>query len=1023
MKHVPWTFILPILWVSVFSCKKDNDMDPVAVTGGALSAEIVEMSPTGDEFLLSFTSDKAWTLSQTVPDDYPRWLIVDRQSGNAGTGVISLSAPLNDLRMDRETRLTFNAKDGTYATNVLVKQTYPYLIAALENAQSVPEISLTYDYDEYIGAGMAADRINISSNVTWGVMGEEESAHFNISPLEGEGDGAVLLFPSSPNFGKAPHTYEFDIVPLMENYAGDGYTEIPEVAADHFHVSMFQDNFLFLLDNVVNDINVSFSDMNDIYELTYLTDGSDEPMPGRDGDVPVSISIEAEKPWHVHECPAWISTNVRSGQNLTFEIAADGVNPTRQDRSGTIVLMPDEETRAIRNIAVVQEGYLFEMESDELDGNMTVEIAADDFEVHSMTLHTRGPWKILDLMPDWLDITPTSYQGKYSTSGISSHDISFRALDKNLEFDDRAADIVFSRTVKPVGMSEDPLDMDVRIVQKAFVFDVLPSPVLGEIPFLNTLPYQVEITCSGPWKIDSVPDWLNIPETSGEAGTTVIWVNAKTANPYEDRDRSAVVEVVSVDHENAGRNVRRSFEVLQRKYTFELIPGPDIRNIPAYKAAFPTYSANLQCSAPWEITVCPEWLSPDVTSGDGMEDVVLSFVPQVNSSESARSGTVAVRDSYKGRELSFEAVQDGFVFDGSPVSFDDIPVMNTLSYTVTFSLTAEAPWEVVSHPAWTNPSQLSGTAYSHGEATVNFVPEPNPELSRRSGIAVIRSKVNNGEKQVTFDQEPFEFDDSPESYEYTELDDKSESFHVKCSGPWSVDAPSWVKFSPSSGSSSATVSVSVTANTTLDERKADCRLISSLNGLVRNISIVQDAFEFDSEALSFSFGTIDDTEETFDIICSGSWTARNVPSWIELSASRGSGNENADPEEITLGVEDNMGVTDRKTVIAFTSDDNPSLVKNVTVTQAAFVFEVSPQTCGFGSGAGDERITVECSGEWTASCTASWVDISSVRTGSFEISVDENESDTERRATVTVRSTMNGLTKDILVTQAAGTAE
>ena len=52
MKHIPWTFILPILWVSVFSCKKDNDMDPVAVTGGALSAEIVEMSPTGDEFLL-----------------------------------------------------------------------------------------------------------------------------------------------------------------------------------------------------------------------------------------------------------------------------------------------------------------------------------------------------------------------------------------------------------------------------------------------------------------------------------------------------------------------------------------------------------------------------------------------------------------------------------------------------------------------------------------------------------------------------------------------------------------------------------------------------------------------------------------------------------------------------------------------------------------------------------------------------------------------------------------------------------
>ena len=113
--------VLPAIFISVLSCRKDDDMDLVAVTGGALSASDIELLPTGDEFALSFTSDRPWTMIiQTVP--YTDWLVVDKLSGKAGTSVVELSAPINDMRRDREASLTLRANDGSYEKQVLVFQ-------------------------------------------------------------------------------------------------------------------------------------------------------------------------------------------------------------------------------------------------------------------------------------------------------------------------------------------------------------------------------------------------------------------------------------------------------------------------------------------------------------------------------------------------------------------------------------------------------------------------------------------------------------------------------------------------------------------------------------------------------------------------------------------------------------------------------------------------------------------------------------------------------------------------------------
>ena len=236
MKYPAHLILLLLIPAAIISCKKDTA--PVAVAGGALSAENIELSPTGDEFLLTFSSDRPWTLSMTWPDGYPEWLDIDRQSGKAGTSVVSLTADLNDLRTDRSADIVFNADDGSYHTEIHVAQPYPYLIARHEDEPIVSGIDLYYAYDEYAGSENPADQIDISSNVQWGVISDKNPGNFNISQETGNGDGMLEIYPAAPNFGREPYTHVFDIVPFMEDDAGTGYIQIPEEATDHYRISL-----------------------------------------------------------------------------------------------------------------------------------------------------------------------------------------------------------------------------------------------------------------------------------------------------------------------------------------------------------------------------------------------------------------------------------------------------------------------------------------------------------------------------------------------------------------------------------------------------------------------------------------------------------------------------------------------------------------------------------------------------------------------------------------------------------------
>ncbi|HIZ87193.1 MAG TPA: hypothetical protein IAC03_03410 [Candidatus Coprenecus pullistercoris] len=986
MRYGARILLAVVLSIVVASCSK-NRMSPVTINS-ALSENNFEIPPTGGSFSIVCTADKEWSVTQI-----PAWMNVDNPHGGEGTTVLRFMAECNQTRVDRVSDIVISADDGSFSRKIVASQTYPYLRLA-----SSGDIEKEFDYNEDSCSGSIPFEIPIESNVDWIVRektGSSDLSRFKVSAFKGEHDDTLEILPRGHNFGTSPYTALCEIVPVMrdpDTGAEDAFIDIPDEAADSYTVYLSQDNFLFLLNGSPDEFQVKFSELDNM-------------------ESSVDVTVESECPWAVADAPDWVRMNYDAGQMLTLSISPDGVNPMSEVRSGVIVLRADAEEPVEREINVSQNGYLFE-----LSGFQELSFACDDTTRHIVTLSTTGGWEILDV-PDWLEMDPVSCLQTTPESGITDHEISVRMKDENLDFEPRISEIVFSRIEKPYNVSEDPLDIKQAVVHDAFMFDLEPSPVLSRIPTFNTLAYPVVVRCSGGWEIESLSDWVSVSEMSGEKGENTLMVSALTANPDLESDRIASVEFVSLRHKALGIDARRTLEITQRQYVFE-ISAPELEEIPAYKTEFPGYAANLQCSAEWELLEWPDWLTPDIVSGDGMEDVDIMFTPNNNTSLSPRSGVVRLKDVYMEKEISVTAVQDAFVFDASDRVFRDIPVMNDVSYQVQFDMTAEAPWKLTSYPSWIMPAVTEGHASASGTVLVSFLPEPNPEERQRTGVIILESTVSGTDKRIEFIQNPYEFDDSRVDLHFTELSDISERIEVECSGPWTVDAPSWVIVNPSRGTGSQNVYVSVDHNTVLQSREASFTLLSTLNGLTREINIEQDPYEFDMSAESFEFTALDNEKVEFDVLCSGSWKAERVPSWVSLVASDYGGSEDGETEAVSLSVSDNLTESNREAVIVVRSEDNRSLVKNISVSQERFVMDVSVSSCEFR--ANDKKsvsVSVTCSDDWTVSAADSWVNVTGITGLGFRISVDENRQETERSSTVIVKNARSGISKAIRVVQ------
>lgn len=982
MKRLCISTSILVLGLLISSCAKDDTIQNSISEGNTVtSLEDTEISCTGGSFSLAFTSNVSWTLKNC-----PKWLNVSKITGKKGTTVIEMSADINATRKDRVANLVFSATDGSFETPFNVSQTFPYL--------NVSRDSLSFDWNNArtdrgeIEVNTNTAKISISSNIHWMISpigstkaaGIDISEHFAISTEEGVNNSDVEFIPIKDNFSKEPYEFLLLLRPVMEDAKGN-IVVIPAEAADSYTIKLHQKNLRFLINGSTDDASIEFSEINDNKDINYI--------------------IDCEIPWKVSHKPDWVILDKeQGGENVTVNFLADNANPDKKVRSGMIRLMTD--AGAYRDIAVSQRAYIFDIDKNYFN------IENDDTTEKIVTLNTTGTWEVTNI-PDWLNVEPTS--------GSDTTDIRISAKGQNLNFYDNSQLFTIMSTMNDLSES-------VSVKQDKFIFEVTPDDALKDLPTMNTKAYPVSIVSSGKWEIQGKPDWVNISKSSDDKGSYTIDIGPNCGNPDLNSDRTATLSLVSLNHREAGIPETRSITVKQRKYTFE-VSESSFGVLVAYKPG--SKKATIKCSSDWEIESCPAWVTPDKTSGDGKNDVIITFDIKDNLIKSGRSQGVVIKSLYNNEIKTISIAQDAFVFDNEAKDFTSVPVMNTASYTVNFNLTDKAPWSIEKCDDWLNPDSKNGT----GSSTVTFTPKPNPNLTPRTGKATIYSEANDESKTITFTQEEYVFDSDSENYSFTELSTTKETVSVICSGPWTIsDAPDWITLSESKASTSANITLSPKKNTTRSARSAKLHVVSNLhkdytsNDFKKEISVSQDAFEFDDSPKSFSYTTLEERTDPVSILCSGKWTAKDVPAWVTLSSTTGNGNQSGIADNITIKSTKNLTEEDKNATIKIVSDDNSDFVKTITLHQDKFDFRVSKETIAYTAplDVTTRSFDITCPAAWTASSDKNWVALSTtagMSDGSITLTPEENLTTEDRSATITVVSLLNDLKRNVTVSQPA----
>lgn len=985
MKVRTYNFFI-VIGIALFAnaCQSKDDLTQASIQDGntVLSVDDRDIISTGGSFSVAFTSNSSWQLKGC-----PEWLEVNKSSGRSGTTTIKMSARCNETRQDRVANLIFEAQDGSFSTPMKVSQTYPYLNI------DVDTLSFNWNDCRTEREGVVIDnnpqKIKISSNVAWRIQeiaGTKadivDFSHFTLSSEMGKDDYNLDIIPIKDNYYKEPYDVKLRLFPVVRDEDGNE-TEIPATAADSYILKLHQKNLRFLINDSADDAEVEFNELND--------------------DTNINLIIDSEIKWSVTECPTWVVMSKKEGQDIvSVNFRADGANPACERREGTIKLTTG--AGAYREINVAQKPYVFDLEASNIN------IGNDDTSEYKFYLTTTGTWEVKDI-PSWLTVTPSKCEETTPVSGINIHEISISAKGQNLEFED------YSQILR-VCSSMNSLSETVPVKQDKFVFNVDYSSTLADLPTMNTIKYPASIESSGKWEITGTPDWIEVSQSANEKGMYSLTIGAKQGNPDITKDRSATLTVVSVNHQDAGINVTRNIDIKQRKYIFEVTPTADV-TIPAYKDNFNSFSTTVRCSADWTLSHYPSWIVPNTTSGDGTVDVTIVFNPTTNIAKIGRGDVITVKSLYNNEEKNITINQDAFVFDNESKSFD-VVVMNTESFPVSFDLTAEAPWSLLSsYPSWLNPSKTYGT----GSGSISFTPDPNPNLSERVGEATIHSAISGENKQITFVQEKYVFDSTSEEFSYTELDKTSNEIAITSSGPWTItDAPSWMNISSKNGNSSDIITVYPAKNTDLTARNASFHIVSTLNNLSKAITVNQRAFKFDSSPESYSYTTLEERTDAFNVLSSGKWTAKNIPAWLSLSKTSGSGSESGSTETVSVTSTKNLTESDREGTIQIVSDDNANHIKEVQVHQDKFDFRIDNTAFVYTTplDVTAKTLGVICPAAWTIASNEPWVSTSvsgGEGNGNIIITPQQNLTTSDRSATLTVTSTLNSLTRTLTLSQ------
>ncbi len=643
----------------------------------------------------------------------------------------------------------------------------------------------------------------------------------------------------------------------------------------------------------------------------------------------INLTINSQNiDWEIKDYPDWVEFEPSSGSKAsTVTVSVQDYYDFDNDRTADVRIVSSEGPVDFEKVITVTQKK----------AQTFNELSAEEFSVDynsnvlKLNISTNCSWT-LESGSDWVTFISSEGMQKRIQGTRGTHEISINVADNK-------KDIQRSDVLK---YQAEDFSKDITITQERNKIAKISTEKLEFPAEGGTAEISVEAFSS--WKFNSLPTWLTLSKSSGEAERSVITVTASVNKSYSERSQA-----IKYSDEDSSLEILctqkgvKSTAVSPTTFTFETAGGTD--------------KITLETQTDWTIENVPSWLHLSTTSGSKGKHTI-EIKADASTLTSARSASLQYSDANE--SISLYVSQTGLA--SSEVS------PKTLSFessggTREIVINSSSAWSFSEIPTWIHPSITSGEADKY---TVSLTVDANSSYYSRSETlkysdqndSFTLSVTQSGVDKTTI--EPLELNFGKNGGELTVK-------FTTCTDWKFIDVPHWVTLSEISGKAGThNVIAKAEANTWVT--KSESMTFSDLNENI-TISIEQEEAEANSSISPTSFDfTAEGRSSTLNIETGESWSITH-PDWITLSQSAGT----AGRYSITLQVTDNTSTSARTATLVYEEQDKST---EITVTQEG-VEETYLQTntVDFTPQGGEKYIYFSSATDWSITEIPDWLEI------------------------------------------------
>ncbi len=519
---------------------------------------------------------------------------------------------------------------------------------------------------------------------------------------------------------------------------------------------------------------------------------------------------------------------------------------------------------------------------------------------------------------------------------------------------------------------------------------------------------SARVTADGAWAVDAatIPAWLTVTSSSYgvslRAGANSGAVRTANLKIYltGDPDTFVYLSVIQAEGQGGTGDITLLDENGNNSATVDPAGG----------------SLTLYVRVPdadgWTITKSESWVSVSPVSGS--DNGTLAVTIPANSGTAARQATITATRSGYSEGAIFYITQNAPAASSDSIEitrrdntlYNNVVVGNGEEYEG-FDVKATGAWTASANVSWLH---VYGSAWSgSGNATRWFYTDVNTGAARTgiitatltaTGQTALFYVYQNGDGTVTLSA----------SFNKTTINAAAQTIYLTVNAPqnvaWTIDSVDPALRPQSySGTGPGEVEVGVLAFGGSTYRDISLTVRAAAYGLSATASVRQTASASADYLTVVPFGTVnvraDATSVTFQVQSSTSWRVSG-PSTVLISPASGSGSGT-----VTVQFDPNTTLSSKTYAIVFQTTAGDTITVNVSIVQAASgtsAITATPTELTMAPAGESKTITVQASGAWTASKSASWIgiDVSSGASGTSTVTVTVRQNtDAGRTGTIT----------------------